>query len=65
MIFLNLINAISTPTSVSKFTTIRELFELLIIKRKFYMFPIIILLLAMIGVTSLAQSGLVAFIYPI
>jgi hypothetical protein len=29
------------------------------------MFPIIILLIALIGVTALAQSGLAAFIYPI
>ncbi|WP_425489569.1 hypothetical protein [Nitrosopumilus cobalaminigenes] len=29
------------------------------------MFPIIILLIVLIGVTALAQSGLVAFIYPI
>jgi hypothetical protein len=29
------------------------------------MFPIIILLIMLIGFTALAQSGLVAFIYPI
>jgi hypothetical protein len=29
------------------------------------MFPILVLLIALIGVTALAQSGLVAFIYPI
>ena len=29
------------------------------------MFPVLILLIALIGVTALAQSGLVAFIYPI
>jgi len=29
------------------------------------MFPIIILLIALIGVTTLSQSGLIAFIYPI
>lgn len=45
--------------------TIKEIFELFINKRKFYMFPIIVLLIAMIGVTALAQSGLAAFIYPI
>ncbi len=50
---------------MSRFGTLKEIFELLIHKRKFYMFPIIILLIAMIGVTALAQSGLVAFIYPI
>ena len=50
---------------MGKLGTIKEVFELFKIRRKFYMFPIIILLIAMIGVTALAQSGLVAFIYPI
>jgi len=50
---------------MSKFSTIGELFAFFIKKRKFHMFPIVILLLALIGVTALAQSGLVAFIYPI
>lgn len=50
---------------MSKFGTIKEIFELIKLKRKFYMFPIIILLIAMMGLTALAQSGLVAFIYPI
>ena len=50
---------------MTRFGTIRELFEFFIKKRKFHMFPIIILLIALIGITTLAQSGLVAFIYPI
>jgi len=50
---------------MSKFGTIKEIFELFIHKRKFHMFPIIVLLIALIGVTALAQSGLAAFIYPI
>ena len=50
---------------MGKLGTMKEIFELLVDRRKFYMFPIIILLMAMIGVTALAQSGLVAFIYPI
>ena len=50
---------------MNKFSTIKEIFALFIHKRKFHMFPIIILLIALIGVTALAQSGLVAFIYPI
>jgi len=50
---------------MTRFQTIRELFELYKNKRKFHMFPILILLIALIGVTALAQSGLVAFIYPI
>ena len=50
---------------MSKFGTLKEIFELFIHKRKFHMFPIIVLLIALIGVTVLAQSGLAAFIYPI
>ena len=50
---------------MSKFGTLKEVFELFINKRKFHMFPIVILLIALMGVTALAQSGLVAFIYPI
>ena len=50
---------------MGKLGTLKEVFELFIIRRKFYMFPIVVLLIAMIGLTSLAQSGLIAFIYPI
>ena len=48
-----------------KLGTIKEIFELNLLRRKFYMFPIIILLIALIGDTTLSQSGLIAFIYPI
>jgi len=50
---------------IGRLGTIKEIFELFVIKRKFHMFPIIILLIAMIGVTALAQSGVITFIYPI
>jgi len=50
---------------MSRFSVIKQIFELYYNKRKFYMFPIVFLLIALIGVTALAQSGLVAFIYPI
>ena len=50
---------------MSRLTVIKEIFQLYIKKRKFYMFPIIVLLIVLMGVTALAQSGLVAFIYPI
>lgn len=50
---------------MSRLTVIKEIFQLYIKKRKFYMFPIVVLLIALIGITALAQSGLVAFIYPI
>ena len=50
---------------VARFSTLKEIFELYINRKKFYMFPIITVLIALIGVTALAQSGLVAFIYPI
>jgi len=50
---------------MGKLGVLREVFEYFVLKRKFYMFPIIILVIGMIGVTALAQSGLIAFIYPI
>ena len=50
---------------MSRLGVIRQIFELYFHKRKFYMFPIVFLLIALIGVTALSQSGLVAFIYPI
>jgi len=50
---------------MGKLGVLKEVFELIVIRRKFYMFPVIVLLIAMIGLTALAQSGLVAFIYPI
>jgi hypothetical protein len=50
---------------MSKFGALKEVFEFFVLRRKFHMFPIIVLLIAMIGLTALAQSGLVAFIYPI
>ena len=55
----------ASKNSMDRLSTIREIFELYIHKRKFHMLPIVILLIALIGVTALAQSGLVAFIYPI
>ena len=48
-----------------KLQTIKELMEFFRIKKKFYLFPITFLLIMMIGLTALAQTGLIAFIYPI
>ena len=50
---------------MSRLSTIKEIFEFFVHRRKFHMFPIIILLIVLMGVTALSQSGLVAFIYPI
>lgn len=50
---------------MSKIDIIREIFSHFRIERKFYMFPIIVLLLAMIGVTALSQTGIITLIYPI
>ena len=50
---------------MSKSQVIKEIFQSYFHRRKFHMFPIIILLIALIGVTALSQTGLVAFIYPI
>ena len=48
-----------------RLSTVKEIFEILIHRRKFHMFPIILVLITLIGVTALSQSGLIAFIYPI
>ena len=50
---------------MTKFSTIKEIFAFLVHKRKWHMFPVVIILIALIGVTALAQSGLIAFVYPI
>ncbi len=50
---------------MSKLGALKEVFEFFVLRRKLHMFPIIVLLIAIIGLTALAQSGLVAFIYPI
>ncbi|MBL77016.1 MAG: hypothetical protein CL763_08865 [Chloroflexi bacterium] len=52
-------------SNMGRFSTIKEIFKLYINRRKFHMFPIVIVLIVLIGVTALAQTGLVAFIYPI
>ena len=52
-------------SNMGRLSTIKEIFELYVNRRKFHMFPIIIVLIVLIGVTALAQTGLVAFIYPI
>ena len=50
---------------MSRLSIVKEVFELFIFKRKFYILPIFILLIALIGITALAQSGLVTLLYPI
>jgi len=50
---------------MNKISTIKDVFALFVHKRKFHMFPIIILLIALMGITALSQSGLIAFVYPI
>jgi len=50
---------------MERLRTIKELYSLFVLKRKLYMFPILVILIALIGVTTLAQSGLIALIYPI
>lgn len=50
---------------MSKASTIREIFQFFTLRKKFHMFPILVLLIAMIGLTVLSQSGLITLIYPI
>ena len=45
--------------------TIKEVLQLFTYRRKFYMFPIVFVLLIAMGITVLAQSGLGALVYPI
>jgi len=56
---------VGNSTILSKLGVIKEIFELFINKRKFHMLPIIVFLMAMIGLTVLAQTGIVTLIYPI
>ena len=50
---------------MSKLGILKEVFEFYFLKRKFHMFPIILLLMVMIGLTVLAQTGIITLIYPI
>lgn len=50
---------------MGKLGILREVFEFFFLKRKFHMFPIILLLIVMIGITTLAQTGIITLIYPI
>ena len=50
---------------MGRLNTIKEIFEHFTYRKKFYMFPIVAILIVLIGFTALAQSGLVALIYPI
>lgn len=50
---------------LDKLGIVKELFEMYVKKKKFYVIPIITILLAMIGITVLSQSGLITLIYPI
>ena len=43
---------------MSRLSTIKEIFELIVHRRRFYMFPVVILLIVLIGITALSQSGL-------
>jgi hypothetical protein len=48
-----------------KLRIIKEMFELVIHQRKFYVIPILIALIMLTGLTALAQTGLLPFIYPV
>lgn len=50
---------------MGKIGIIKEIIEFFVLKRKFYMFPIFVLLIIMMGVTVLAQTGLISLVYPI
>lgn len=45
--------------------TAGEVFRLLVLRRKFYMFPIVAVLIALAALGASVQTGVVALIYPL
>lgn len=50
---------------VHRLSTLREVFAHFRMRKKLYMLPVLLLLVALMGLTVMAQSGLAAFVYPI
>lgn len=48
-----------------RLSTVREVFTHFRQRKKLYMLPVLALLVALMGLTVAAQSGLAAFVYPI
>lgn len=48
-----------------RLSTVREVFAHFRMRKKLYMLPVLMLLIALMGLTVMAQSGLAAFVYPI
>lgn len=48
-----------------RLSTVREVFAHFRMRKKLYMAPVLLLLIALMGLTVMAQSGLAAFVYPI
>ena len=48
-----------------RLSTLREAFSHFRQRKKLYMLPVLLLLVALMGLTVAAQSGLAAFVYPI
>lgn len=48
-----------------RLSTLREVFAHFRMRKKIYMLPVLLLLVALMGLTVMAQSGLAAFVYPI
>ena len=48
-----------------RLSTLREVFSHFRQRKKLYMLPVLLLLVALMGLTVAAQSGLAAFVYPI
>lgn len=52
-------------TAMHRLSTVREVFAHFRMRKKLYMLPVLLLLITLMGLTVMAQSGLAAFVYPI
>lgn len=50
---------------MDRWSTVGEMFGLVFRHRKFYVLPVLLVLLVLAGLTASVQSGVVALVYPI
>lgn len=58
-------NAAAGRAGMHRLSTLREVFAHFRLRKKLYMLPVLLLLVVLMGLTVMAQSGLAAFVYPI
>ena len=61
----NIYNTALGRAGMHRLSTLREVFAHFRMRKKLYMLPVLLLLVALMGLTVMAQSGLAAFVYPI